>query len=671
MVLLLESISAGRQDIRNQNTLTIMRRLKHINITVFITILCIFVISVFVLSSCDNEGSDDAEVYTRTMKESLKQARMLQDSAKYADAISAYKTVVKSEPPTQIDIDTISAIIDVAMTQLMNCYQSNGQPDECADFFLQLRNRHTRFVYENLRADMYSILGYALSRTERMESAELMTDSALAIMPDNLPPRRLFRMYSYAAAVYFSNPAHQERVITLCNKALEVAAIDNSIKGVEFITSMLGLLYKRTGNIDKAVDLFHNSVDRAKENGDNLAEANACNSLAELYLYCDLPRHALTYSASAMQLLNNAHNVTPTIMSQSYLEYGQAMCALEHTDSAIFYYKKAEDLLSSQPYNNGMVDVDLLTGTLLVDRNSKKDITQAMPRLKRASMFATNINRTKAFYQLARAELTMGNERAGEAYLDTMYTLLHKSAAPLYIKGAYSFALNHYLHTGNQAKIELYSKAMLDEYHNESENNTFQKLSEMVVKYVGEMRDKELEMERIETRNKEFLAITGLVICVVVIFLLVILYLKNRRLAAIRIQVQNERLEKLLDDLENEKDLRSHAESRLSELLSDDGWKSLFNINPTILKKEGNGTFRRRFSTVYPDFLPRLKERVPNLTNGEEFLSMLIAMGLSNEEIERVISVAHQSLLQSRYRLRQKMNIGKETSLEEVLTKLK
>ncbi|MGN1375113.1 MAG: hypothetical protein ACI4V5_01015 [Prevotella sp.] len=648
-----------------------MRRSSNINILVYITIVCIFVIGIFVLASCGDKGRDNAEAYTLSLKQKLKQARMFQDSAKYSDAIEVYQAVVMSEPPAQIDVDTISAIVDAAMTQMMNCYQSNGQPDECADYFLELRNRHTHFVHQFLWADMYSILGYALSRTERMKDAELITDSALTMPLDNATPKRLFRMYSYAAAVFFCNPACQERVITLCNKALEVADEDHSIKGVEFITSMLGLLYKRTGNIDKAADLFHDSVDRAHARGDDLAEANACNSLAELYLYCDLPRHALTYSASAMRLAKNAHNVTPAIMSQTYLEYGQAMCALQHTDSAIFYYKKAEDLLRTQPYNNGMVDVDLLMGTLLVDRNNKKDLVQAMPRLKWATMFATNINRTKAFYQLARAELMQGNDSGGEAYLDSMYVLLHKSVAPIYIKGAYSFALNHYLRNGNVEKIKLYSKAMLDEYHNESENNAFQKLSEMVVKYVGEMRDKELEMERIKARNKEFYGTAGLVICVVVIFLLVILYLKNRRLAAIRIQVQNEMLDKLFDDLENERNLRTNAESRLSGLLSEGSWKGLFNISPSILKKEGDGSFRRRFSAVYPNFLSHLKERVPNLTYREEFLCMLIVMGLSNEEIERVICVAHQSLLQSRYRLRHKMNIGKDASLEKELMKLR
>lgn len=652
------------------NTKTKMRHLKYIYNVVCITIVCVFVFSLCLLTSCEKGNIDRATVYTQSLKQKLKTAQMFQYSARYLDAIKMYQSVVISEPPAQINADTIAKLIDIAMTQMMNCYQSYGKPDECADYFSEMHKHHSHFIHQNLRSDLYSIFGYALSRTERMEEAEQMTDSALAIKAVNSDSKRLFRMYSYAAAVFFSNPARQEQVISLCNKALEIAKEDNSIKGEEFITSMLGLLYKRTGNIDKAVDLFHDSVDRARENGDNLAEVNACNSLAEMYLYCDLPKHALTYCTSAMQLGKNSPNITPTIKSQTYLQYGQALSALQQADSAIFYYKKAEDLLSTQPYNNGMVDVDLLMGTLLVDRNSKKDILQAVPRLKRATRFATNINRTKAFYQLARAEFVLGNNKEGEAFLDSMYVLLHKPANPIYIKGAYSFALNHYLSTNNVDKTALYSKALLDEYHNETEKNLYQKLSEMVVRYIGEARDKEFEMERIKAQNKEFYISMGLVVCVVVIFLLVILYLKNRHLAAIRIQVQNERLDKLLSDLENEKGLRGNAESRLSNLLSDDSWKGLLNITPGVLKKEGEGSFRRRFNVVYPYFMANLTTRVPNITNREEFLCMLIIMGLSNEEIERMMGVAHQSLLQSRYRLRQKLNIGKDESLETELMKL-
>lgn len=89
-----------------------------------------------------------------------------------------------------------------ALLQLMNTYQSAGLSDECADTLTTLCQRPTSLMQRYLRSDSYSLLGYALSRTERMDEAEQWTDSALAVSQYQPTPQRVFRKYAYAAAVF-------------------------------------------------------------------------------------------------------------------------------------------------------------------------------------------------------------------------------------------------------------------------------------------------------------------------------------------------------------------------------------------------------------------------------------------------------------------------------------
>ena len=61
----------------------------------------------------------------------------------------------------------------------------------------------TQMHEERLR-DYYSVLGYALSRTENMKEAEKTMLKALTLPLHHATPERYFRDYAHAAAVFYS-----------------------------------------------------------------------------------------------------------------------------------------------------------------------------------------------------------------------------------------------------------------------------------------------------------------------------------------------------------------------------------------------------------------------------------------------------------------------------------
>ena len=140
--------------------------------------------------------------------EMLKTARTLYRNGQFDEAIDAYTSYLTK--PAEDDID--HAMYTDALVQLMNTFQSKGDPEGCISALQEVFESSPTLQNEYLR-DFYSVMGYALSRTEKMKQAEETTLKALTLPLHNATPERYFRDYAYAAAVFYSNPDYQNEVI--------------------------------------------------------------------------------------------------------------------------------------------------------------------------------------------------------------------------------------------------------------------------------------------------------------------------------------------------------------------------------------------------------------------------------------------------------------------------
>ena len=65
--------------------------------------------------------------------------------------------------------------------------------------------------------------------------------------------------------------------------------------------------------------------------------------------------------------------------------------------------------------------------------------------------------------------------------------------------------------------------------------------------------------------------------------------------------------------------------------------------------------------------MPALRERWPNLSDAEVRMAVYIALGLDNKHIARVAGIRPESVKQARWRLRNKLGINADASLDDVL----
>jgi tetratricopeptide (TPR) repeat protein len=88
----------------------------------------------------------------------------------------------------------------------------------------------------------------------------------------------------------------------------------------------------------------------------------------------------------------------------------------------------------------------------------------------------------------------------------------------------------------------------------------------------------------------------------------------------------------------------------------------------TILTEDDWNKFRNLFEKIYPGFFMKLKDSFPDITSAEQRMAALTRLRLTTRQIASMLGISVDSVHKSRQRLRQRLNLGADASLEEVLS---
>ena len=94
-------------------------------------------------------------------------------------------------------------------------------------------------------------------------------------------------------------------------------------------------------------------------------------------------------------------------------------------------------------------------------------------------------------------------------------------------------------------------------------------------------------------------------------------------------------------------------------------------LDSTLRLHDSTEVERESFIQIHdrlsPDFTRRLKEAVPDLSESQLRLAAYVASGMTGQQIARVLSISYDSVKKARYRLRQRLGLGRGDSLEDAL----
>lgn len=599
----------------------------------------------------------------------FRQARTLQHDGKYNEAIDTYKSYLL-QPIKEDEFNKRQLLTYTdALMQLMNTFQSKGEPEACVLTLQELFDASPILQKQCLR-DYYSVMGYALSRTEKMREAEETTLKVFTFPLNHATPERYFRDYAYAAAVFYSNPDYQTEVIDWCREALQQAKLCKNTSGAQWVTAMLGSIYKRSGQLNKALDLFLQSKEEAQWRNDELGVLNSLHMIIDLFLYWDVPEYANLYATEAIRFEKKMTAKNPTVSVQAYINKGRALLLLGESDSVTLYTEKARELCNALPYNSGMVDVDLLHGTYLTNKGGDS-IYLGIQELQQVTQLGTPTNRAKAYHQLAQIYLKNGQNNVAETMLDSMYSLLNQNDSHIYIKLDYKPILNHYLRNNNLHKVEQYTVMMLQDQEALKEKRLNFNLVEAITDLQTEQQRKELEIISLKKNNQRLWFLIYAILSVVIIFAVVTFLFYQKKQHKRQMKKAGDKLASLVQKLNKTNAEKEIISQEFEEIMNDkENRQEIETLTPSILQKNGESRFRQRFELLYPLFLTRLREKVPSITRREELLSMLIVLKQDNKEIADLLAIAPRSVLMLRHRFRQKIGMDAEKSLENFIEEI-
>ncbi|MBO6631876.1 MAG: hypothetical protein JJ936_10030 [Psychroserpens sp.] len=191
-----------------------------------------------------------------------------------------------------------------------------------------------------------------------------------------------------------------------------------------------------------------------------------------------------------------------------------------------------------------------------------------------------------------------------------------------------------------------------------------------------------LEEQEKVSKSRQLLLVIG----IISIVLLGLLLFYGIRQKMKRNKIEREKLDASLEF--KEKELTTHAlhlahknevlldlKSQLNELKlnSDNGrhYQRVINtINLDINNDNNWEQFRSYFEDVHKGFNSKVKRQFPEVSPNDLRLMALLKMNLSSKEIANILNISTEGVKKARYRLRKKLNLSTEDSLQELVIEL-
>jgi tetratricopeptide (TPR) repeat protein len=509
-----------------------------------------------------------------------------------------------------------------------------------------------------------------------------------------------------------------DKAIEFHSSALEMSKGLKDTAEMASNLSNLGVSFKMTGNYDKAIDCFLQTLLLDELTGNEADYSITCNAIAMVYFDWGKYEMALEFLEKALKKDTELGDESKIAIRLSNIS--QTYHAMHRYEEAISYLQQA---LEIDRRLNNRLKIAIRLHVLGLIQRSQGNKNEALNCFKEAIPILRSLN---AEYNLAPLLVHMGalyhemnNWDDAEHHLLEGFTISDrinlrttKMEAAKELSGIYK---------DQQRCIDAFRvyeiyKTIEDSVFNEE---SARQINEFEVKYETEKKErinqlliKENEIQR--KTQRYFLALSGILVLLLAtttwaFFLKRIslnqsrkLFAKERELAQLKLKAvenHNRHLNDLLFAEEEIKmlqaeqlDQKNHELTATTMLLAnknevlnklrrlteetknyivDDGKTKLREIigeidRQTNLESQWDD-FKIHFESIHKDFFATLLKKHPDLTQSDLQLCAYIRLNLSTKEISRLMNIAHKSVNIHRYRLRKKLLLTPDTSLNEFI----
>ncbi|MDT0621612.1 tetratricopeptide repeat protein [Croceitalea vernalis] len=405
-----------------------------------------------------------------------------------------------------------------------------------------------------------------------------------------------------------------EKSIQYYDAAIETYTKYNDDFYLAYAKSAAGLALRELGELEKAKNYQKQAIELGKKNDAKLSLSQSLNSLGELMVLEKNYILAKSIFKESKEISDNEGFKIPNINSQIGLSkafINNPKESIKYVTSAINNAKAIgamSSLQSAYALRSRIYDKNNQDQKAINDLISSQQINDSLFNLKKAQQ----IEELKTIYETEKKEAEIALQE------EEINTLNEKAKVDKLTKGLYA--------GGMTSALALFGLSVFGYRQRIKKNRIAREKQEEILKKEIEHKQKELTSQTLHLVQK------------------------------------NTFIQELMENLENVKN-------------SPNKFKTEFRRIVMLLKKENASdkdweVFKTYFAEVHNDFDQKLKTLSADISEKEIRLAAFLRMNLTTKEIAATLNVLPDSILKSKYRLKKKLGLDKETDLNQFLNAL-
>ena len=458
----------------------------------------------------------------------------------------------------------------------------------------------------------------------------------------------LLKLYNVQAKV-FMRQTQYEQGFTSALKALSLAESMHLDDEIARTKSTLSNLYHYTGNKAKSIELKMEVLAFYKKHNNKKRVGLALNDIGNSYYVIEEYNRALVYLEESLHFSEQVRNegligITLFNIGKTYIRLGSIQKGITILERSIRQSRYVSHNALSESWALKRL------GDVYTEELNQPE--KALPYLDRAIVLADSVgnkddlyqsyrDRSQAYKAMGLYEKALQDYEAYKSINDTVYNIA-RSREIERLKTEFETKEKEQQITLQEKEITVLEQ--------QAEISTLQKLllgGGLILSLIGfygirqKLKRNKIEKEKLDTE----------------------LNFKKKELTthALHLAKKNEVLEGLKQKAQ---ELKEKGESKK-------GYQQLIHTINFDLQDDNNWEkFARYFEEVHKDFNKNVKAKYPEVTSNELRLLALLKMNLSSKEIANILNISLEGIKKARYRLRKKLDISTEDSLQDLVLSL-
>lgn len=481
-------------------------------------------------------------------------------------------------------------------------------------------------------------------------------------LPGYPTPDERYADYTFAGAIYSQAKGKVNRSIEMYEKASKELKQSTDQSGLPWVLGNLAELYEFNGRFEDAIRMYYQALSYFQTTGDNEGAASVYYSLAQLYRHLDMWEEAEQYANKGIEhayLSKHTYTIGLLLLEKYKQAYTLKQIAAAHrwlisADSCFSISENPVDHLSAQA---------AMAQLLLQDSTRSDEAIRRMEEIAADTLISQSPYFLIISAELAKNYLRQEQTEKGLSLIQSVLPKLETDKREVILQEVYQSLAAHFRSRNDHRQEALWLNKEIKLRDELFESAKMRHVAAYRIRYETGRKELENEILQQEMLLKErTLIYTGSVSGLLILLLIGAgIYYRQRQMYH---RKQSElRLSQISALLNSQSKLQQHTELLEYEIKQKQRTEPKKNIimphalAQRILSQSEEMNFRRSFTERFPNYLPTLRNRCPDLTRMDELIAMLLLLDQSNDEIALALNITRGSVNKARSRMRKRLGL--------------